>query len=334
MSVSRCKRTWRLCASQEASAGSGDEGGWCGWLVRLGHFLRTLPVLFLPRVSGLSLACVHDDDHLLLLSNCVDLSAGTYIYGLKTERLEIFAHAHTCADLVPQLLHKFDSGNTSQVHENVSAALVWILSQHGQMQWVSTPTVRRAPLAKRMLEPEMVSALLEKCLADRSCASAVECCISVIVELAKVAAKELDSSLNATAFPKTPDRDGGKPDSPGNADDARNSRCDWAVGPDTALGRILEGLEDLIDLLHNPPPMPRIVNSTGTLDPPLGVVRLKVGALSLRVPVPIAVFMCGWARACACMRAQMSLSWCIHRLQMHTLWCGVMLVYEAGIVRA
>jgi|NorSeaMetagenome_1021524.scaffolds.fasta_scaffold483274_1 hypothetical protein len=37
--------------------------------------------------------------------------------------------------MVPQLLDKLDSANSAQVHDNVSGALIWILSQHGQMHW-------------------------------------------------------------------------------------------------------------------------------------------------------------------------------------------------------
>jgi len=44
----------------------------------------------------------------------------------------------------------------------------------------------------------------------------------------------------------------------------------------TTLGAIVERLEDLVNVLHTPPRMQPLTNSTGTLDPPLGVVRLHV----------------------------------------------------------
>jgi len=44
----------------------------------------------------------------------------------------------------------------------------------------------------------------------------------------------------------------------------------------TTLGAIVERLEDLVNVLHKPPRMQPLTNSTGTLDPPLGVVRLRV----------------------------------------------------------
>jgi len=74
-------------------------------------------------------------------------------------------------DIVPQLLAKFDSSDSAQVHENVSSALSWMLWQHGQMQWASTPTQRAAPLAKRLMEPDMVSSLLDKCLMGQGSAA-------------------------------------------------------------------------------------------------------------------------------------------------------------------
>ena len=45
-----------------------------------------------------------------------------------------------CADMVPQLLDKLDSSKSAQVHDNVSGALIWFLSQHGQMHWYVTCT--------------------------------------------------------------------------------------------------------------------------------------------------------------------------------------------------
>lgn len=204
--------------AEEAGSGSGDDGGWCAWLVR--------------------------------------------------------------QDMVPQLLDKLDSANSAQVHDNVSGALIWILSQHGQMHWVSTPTLRRAPLAKRLLEPDMVAMLLDKCLTSNGATanasvSAVEHGISVVVEVAKVASKELDKDVGSMMMPKTPDPNDDAPEQELGSEQ-RQSRLESAVAPDTALGKILQRLEDLVMLLHKPPPMAAIINSTGKLDPPLGVVRLKV----------------------------------------------------------
>jgi len=48
-----------------------------------------------------------------------------------------------CADMVPQLLDKLDSSKSAQVHDNVSGALIWFLSQHGQMHWY-VPCTRHA----------------------------------------------------------------------------------------------------------------------------------------------------------------------------------------------
>jgi hypothetical protein len=139
---------------------------------------------------------------------------------------------------------------------------------------VSTPTLRRAPLAKRLLEPDMVATLLDKCFVtngDTACSSAVENGISVVVEVAKVASKELDKDPSSVTMPKTPDPINNAPDS-----EAGQSRRKSTVAADSALGKILQRLEDLVMLLHKPPPMAVIVNSTGKLDPPLGIVRLKV----------------------------------------------------------
>ena len=180
-------------------------------------------------------------------------------------------------DVVPKLLDKFASSDSAQVHENVSGALVWVLSQDGQRQWMPSPRSKPAPLAKRLLEPDMVSALLDKCLVGKG--TAVQNGISVVLEVTKVASKELNRDpLAVTPPPKTPD-----PHEPGGGDEFvaggegdRKSRRESAILPDTALGKVLDRLGDLVALLHAPPPMAAITNSTGTLNPPLGGVRLSI----------------------------------------------------------
>jgi len=103
--------------------------------------------------------------------------------------------------------------------------------------------------------------------------------ICVVVEVAKVASKDLNKDPNAlAAIPMTPD-----PDDPNQNDDfgsndnsQKGSSCESAVGVGTTLGKIVERLEDLVNVLHNPPRMEAVINTTGKLDPPLGVVRLRV----------------------------------------------------------
>ena len=126
----------------------------------------------------------------------------------------------------------------------------------------------------------MVAMLLDKCLTSNGATanasvSAVEHGISVVVEVAKVASKELDKDVGSMMMPKTPDPNDDAPEQELGSEQ-RQSRLESAVAPDTALGKILQRLEDLVMLLHKPPPMAAIINSTGKLDPPLGVVRLKV----------------------------------------------------------
>eukprot|EP00283_Hemiselmis_rufescens_P012450 CAMPEP_0173445124 /NCGR_PEP_ID=MMETSP1357-20121228/33629_1 /TAXON_ID=77926 /ORGANISM="Hemiselmis rufescens, Strain PCC563" /LENGTH=638 /DNA_ID=CAMNT_0014411257 /DNA_START=44 /DNA_END=1956 /DNA_ORIENTATION=- len=160
--------------------------------------------------------------------------------------------------VVDCLIDKFSSSNSEEVHANASAALVGLISTQSQSAMMSHNTSsanssRR--LGCELLVPASTQSLLEKTLTSGS-SSCLEHGLAVLVELVRLcSAMRGDASLDGEEPPAPP---------PSNQDPAGTIRV------------IAERLGDMVTLLARPPKVPPITNTTGTLNPPMGSVRLKV----------------------------------------------------------
>jgi hypothetical protein len=143
-------------------------------------------------------------------------------------------------DLVEKLVNKLDPTLDSDVHANASAALVGFLSMQQQVQWPSSLPSTQSRFVDVLLSAESVRALLEKLLSGSP--STLEHGLTVLVELVRHCANMARSGND--------------------------------VMP--TIDEMLKRLGDLVAVLRSPPPIPVIVNTTGTLDPPLGSNRLKI----------------------------------------------------------
>mmetsp|Transcript_2494 Transcript_2494/g.3963 ORF Transcript_2494/g.3963 Transcript_2494/m.3963 type:complete len:603 (-) Transcript_2494:38-1846(-) len=143
-------------------------------------------------------------------------------------------------DLVGKLIAKLDPSEESDVHANSAVALVGFISQQHQMHWSASLPSAQSRFSTALATTESVSALLERLL--RGSPSTLEHGLTVLVELVR-------HSTSATR------------------------------GQDTMSAVVVEVLNrmaDFVQVLRSPPATPAIINSTGTLDPPLGQNRLKI----------------------------------------------------------
>lgn len=144
-------------------------------------------------------------------------------------------------DLVGKLIAKLDPSEASDVHANSAVALVGFISQRQQMHWSASLPSAQSRFTSSLVAADSVSALLERLL--KGSPSTLEHGLTVLVELVR----------HSTSSSRGGDG------------------CMTAV-----VVEVLNRMGDFVEVLRNPPATPAIVNSTGTLDPPLGQNRLKI----------------------------------------------------------
>lgn len=145
-------------------------------------------------------------------------------------------------DLVGQLIAKLDPALDSEIHANACTALVGFVAPPAPppLSWPTTPPSHRSRFAGQLLARETVSSLLDRCL--KGSPSTLQHGLTVLVEIVRhcISANRQGPELQPL------------------------------------LSLVLLQLKDLVEILRSPPSMPVIVNTSGTLDPPLGSNRLKI----------------------------------------------------------
>jgi len=144
-------------------------------------------------------------------------------------------------DLVGKLISKLDPAEESDVHANSAVALVGFISQQQQMHWSASLPSAQSRFTSSLVATESVSALLERLF--KGSPSTLEHGLTVLVELVR-------HSTSAS----------------------RLSEDSWSA----VVVEVLKRMGDFVEVLRSPPATAPIVNSTGTLDPPLGQNRLKI----------------------------------------------------------
>ena len=144
-------------------------------------------------------------------------------------------------DLVGKLIAKLDTAEESGVHANAAAALVHFISQQQQMHWSASLPSTQSRFTASLIATHSVSALLERLLAGS--ASALEHGLTVLVELVRHSTSASRGGQGALS---------------------------------AVVVEVLKRMGDFVTVLRSPPPTAPIVNSTGTLNPPLGQNRLKI----------------------------------------------------------
>mmetsp|Transcript_28057 Transcript_28057/g.57486 ORF Transcript_28057/g.57486 Transcript_28057/m.57486 type:complete len:639 (-) Transcript_28057:198-2114(-) len=188
-------------------------------------------------------------------------------------------------DLVGQLVAKLDTAQSSDVHENAATALVGLLTRNTMAsQWGGGPPACPPHFAKQLLRPQTVEDLMMRTL--KGSPSSLEHGLTVVVELAqhcvRVAHDQGDSfSVAPSACSVRGARSFSFED---DLEPAPEPVIDIDLDVEgmkkesvpQAVQGVLAQVEGLVEVLRKPPPIPPIVNSAGTLDPPLGSTRLKV----------------------------------------------------------
>eukprot|EP00288_Rhodomonas_lens_P007255 CAMPEP_0177725400 /NCGR_PEP_ID=MMETSP0484_2-20121128/19230_1 /TAXON_ID=354590 /ORGANISM="Rhodomonas lens, Strain RHODO" /LENGTH=674 /DNA_ID=CAMNT_0019237909 /DNA_START=137 /DNA_END=2158 /DNA_ORIENTATION=- len=191
-------------------------------------------------------------------------------------------------DLTSQLIAKLSGPLPAEVHENAATALVGLLARKQVSQWAAAAPPTPPHLTKQLLRPQTVQALLSATLSEETTPSALEHGLTVVVELSKhclrVATGTQDSfsaAPSAASFVRGA-RSFGFEDEMETQPDAKDLQAEMeqegirSESVPRAIEEVLKGVERMVGVLRNPPPIQPIVNQAGSLDPPLGSTRLKV----------------------------------------------------------
>mmetsp|Transcript_18562 Transcript_18562/g.45586 ORF Transcript_18562/g.45586 Transcript_18562/m.45586 type:complete len:649 (-) Transcript_18562:1451-3397(-) len=154
-------------------------------------------------------------------------------------------------NLVESLIEKLAPENSPEVHANASAALCGLITSQSQSCMMSAHAASNSRrLVLRLLVAETANSLLER--AFKGSPSSLEHGLTVIVELVRMC-----TSMRIDDSQRNPS-DQGKPN------------------PTATVHAISGRMGDLVGMLTKPPAIAPITNTTGTLDPPMGSIRLKV----------------------------------------------------------
>jgi hypothetical protein len=184
-------------------------------------------------------------------------------------------------NVVGELVSKFDSSLSDDVHENASGALVALLCQQGfGTPWVSHPSPSKHRVSKNLLKMETVEILLDKTFFGSD--STMEHGLSVVAELVRHCSMEPAEEQEEEVAPCTPPADGfGRSSSSSehihSTASATSVQADCSEGLPPVLEVVARRLGSFVRILKDPPKsLTGVTNQAGVLDPPLGAARLKV----------------------------------------------------------